>query len=148
MAGEKSLLRSLTCQHDERFDTVCVAFKCLASQVEEEVLCRGCGSGPITIQSLAPSDKATRGGGDARKFDRAALEASRVSTSWRNAESAVQARFSRTERCSGVTSNACSSRSRICCQRSGVIVGSVATPPKSVLYSQPSMYWIASKRPA
>lgn len=43
MAGEKSLLRSLTCQHDERFDTVCVAFKCLASQVEEEVLCRGCG---------------------------------------------------------------------------------------------------------
>ena len=34
-------LRSLTSEHDERFDTVCVTLKCLVSQVEEEMLCRG-----------------------------------------------------------------------------------------------------------
>ena len=41
MVGETSRLRSLTSEHDERFDTVCVTLKCLVSQVEEEVLCRG-----------------------------------------------------------------------------------------------------------
>ena len=41
LAVAKSRLRSLTCQHDERFDTVRVTLECLVSQVEEEVLCRG-----------------------------------------------------------------------------------------------------------
>ena len=42
--GVKSRLRSLTCQHDERFYTVCVTLKGLISQVEKQVLCRGCGA--------------------------------------------------------------------------------------------------------
>jgi hypothetical protein len=41
MIGVRSRLRSLTSQHDERFDKVCVTLECLVSQVEEEVFYGG-----------------------------------------------------------------------------------------------------------
>src|SRR5271167_3490966 len=72
--------------------------------------------------SLVPAVRVTRSAEDCKKLERtSSLEASRVSTSCRKDGSDKQAPSRKAERCPGVSSNAFSSTSRICCQRSGVM---------------------------